>query len=164
MTLSNRAVLLIAVFARLFVAEGLMKCGGDYGNGDDCGLLTEVSLGIYVCIWLFMPFVVIVAPMLYYKCKEDGFTPPSIRAPRVPTPNFRANRDPAASLSSPSALTTSIEMVLGGGGGDGGDTYKWAKSLKTLVDMGFEEAQAKQALEDTNGNERDALTKLIEQP
>jgi len=41
---------------------------------------------------------------------------------------------------------------------------KWAKSLKTLVEMGFEEAPAKQALEDTDGNERDALTKLIEQP
>ena len=115
-----------------------------------------------------MPFVVVIAPILYYKYKEDGCTPPSISAPRVPTPSFA--RTPGGGglrqdASPPSVLSvqSGVEMhTVGGGGGNDGGEYKWAKSLKTLVDMGFEESQAKQALEDTNGNERDALTKLIE--
>ena len=103
--------------------------------------------------------------MLYFKWKEDGgFSTPG--RPSALTSALTFNSTPAASttLTSPA-----IELTLGSGGdggssggGGGGDEYKWAKKLKTLVDMGFSEDQAKQALEETNGNDREALMKLID--
>ena len=108
-----------------------------------------------------MPFVVIGGPLLYYKCKEDGGFAAPRRAPSF-TSNFTFNTNRAPASSALAAPTVELTLGVGGGGGGGGGEYKWAKSLKTLVDMGFEEAQAKQALEDTNGNEREALTKLID--